>query len=211
MLIQCGEGPVAGLSAMITARAGGKARPFVVALDGRSGAGKSTLARLLGGLLEAVVIEGDDFYAGGTALRDDSPAVRADACIDWMRQRPVLAALREGREAIWRAFDWQAFDGRLCDRPTRVAPRPVVILEGVYAARPELADLVDLRVLIAPPEPVRLARLLAREGEITAWDRQWHEAEAWYFRTRMPPAAFDVVFGEAHWMATPAGPRSDTS
>lgn len=168
-------------------------RPFVVALDGRSGSGKSTLAIALAERLGAVVVEGDDFYAGGTELRHDSPAVRAAACIDWTRQRLALESLRAGREAVWRAFDWDAFDGRLCDTPTRASPKPVVILEGVYAARPDLADLVDLRVLMSVPQEVRLARLAAREGSIGPWEQQWHEAEEHYFMTTMQRACFDVI------------------
>jgi cytidylate kinase len=38
----------------------------LVALDGRSGADKSTLARQVGADLGALVIDGDDFYRGGT-------------------------------------------------------------------------------------------------------------------------------------------------
>lgn len=181
------------LAAMIAERAGGMSKPFVVALDGRSGVGKSTLARTLADGLDAAVIEGDDFYAGGIEMRDDRAEQRAAACIDWTRQRDVLEDLRTGREAVWRAFDWEIFDGRLCDQPKRLAPKPIVIVEGAYAARPELADLVDLRVLLDVAGEVRMARLLAREGTIGAWERQWHEAEDFYFQTIMPPAAFDII------------------
>ncbi|MEZ2409269.1 uridine kinase [Bosea sp. RCC_152_1] len=183
----------AALAAMIAARAEGMTRPFVVALDGRSGAGKSTLARTLADRLDAAIIEGDDFYVGGIALRDDSPRARASACIDWTRQRHVLEVLRTGREAVWQAFDWETFDGRLCDQPTRLVPKPVVIVEGVYAGRPELADRVDLRVVLVVADEARTVRLLAREGVIGRWERQWHEAEDFYFQTIMPPAAFDII------------------
>ena len=168
-------------------------RPLVVAIDGRSGSGKSTLAQALAQKLDAAVIEGDDFYAGGTMLRADSPAARAAACIDWARQRPVLQALRAGQEARWHPFDWDAFDGSLCAAATRLAPRAVIILEGTYAARPELADLVDLRVLVTVPDDERRARLMAREGNIGPWERQWHEAEELYFGSVMPPDGFDII------------------
>lgn len=174
------------LAGIITESSQHKGLPFTVAVDGRSGVGKSTLARALAERVESCVIEGDDFYAGGIELRTDSPASRAAACKDWTRQRPVLEALAAGREASWRAFDWDAFDGRLRDEPTWIGPRPIVILEGVYAARPELADLLDLRVALLAPDDVRLARLAAREGAIGPWERQWHEAEDFYFKSVMP-------------------------
>lgn len=181
------------LADMIARLAKQKVSPFIAAIDGKSGVGKSTMARALAERLDACVIEGDDFYAGGIELRSDSAASRAAACIDWTRQRSVLEALATGRTAHWRAFDWDAFDGRLCDEPTRLEPRPIVILEGVYAARPELSDLLDLRVLLVAPDEVRLARLAAREGRIGPWERQWHEAEKFYFEAVMPTASFDVV------------------
>lgn len=185
---------VSALSEAITARAREAARPFIVAIDGRSGAGKSTLAHALAAGLDAVTIAGDDFYAGGVALRDDDPAQRAAACVDWTRQRPVLKALRAGHAATWRAFDWQAFDGRLRDGPITLGPKPIVILEGVYAARPELADLLDMRILLSAPEGLRTARLREREGTLGPWDRQWHEAEAFYFERVVCSADFDVIF-----------------
>lgn len=186
----------AGIDAMVAtvaARAQAMSRPFILALDGRSGAGKSTLARSLADRMDAGVIEGDDFYAGGTALRTDSAETRVAACIDRTRQRPVLAALRAGREAVWRAFDWDAFDGRLRDVPVVMTPKPVVIIEGVYAGRPELADLLDLKVLVHVEDALRKARLLAREGGIGPWERQWHEAEDHYFGRIMPPDLFDLI------------------
>ena len=167
--------------------------PFVVGIDGRSGVGKSTLARALAASTGAAVIEGDDFYAGGVELRADYAATRVAACIDFTRQRQVLSALRAGDEACWRPFDWEAFDGRLRNAPTRLRPKSIVILEGVYAARPELTDLIDLRVFIDLPEAVRLARLLSREGTIGPWERQWQEAEIVYFQRLMPVSEFDIV------------------
>ncbi len=181
------------LAARIRERAAQLARPCVVAVDGRRGTGKSTLAAALATELDAVVIDGDDFFAGGVELRRDSPADRARDCISWRRQRPVLEALRAGQAASYHAFDWDAFDGRLEAELTTHLPRPIVILEGVYAARPELADLIDLRVLVRVSDEVRLARLRAREGSIGPWEQQWHEAEEWYFATVAPSSSFDVV------------------
>ena len=171
-------------------------RPCVVALDGRSGVGKSTLAAHIAEALGACVIDSDDFFAGGVALRSDARQDRVRDCIDWKRQRPVLEALRAGREASYAAFDWDSFDGRLETEPTIVEPRSVVLFEGVYTARPELADLVDLRLLLWVSEATRVARLLAREGAIGAWERQWHEAEEWYFTHVVPSHVFDLILGE---------------
>lgn len=188
---------LAALIALIARRAARSPLPFTVAIDGRSGAGKSTLAATLAAELDATLVEGDDFYAGGTLLRGDPPASMARCCIDWTRQRAVLQSLRAGHPAHWRAFDWDAFDGRLSDDPTTREPKRIIILEGVYSARPELSDLIDLSVLVTVDDAIRHARLLAREGEPGAWDRQWHRAESHYFSHVRPEQQFDVLFTES--------------
>jgi uridine kinase len=171
--------------------------PTLIAVDGHSAAGKSTLAAAVAQRLEAEVIDGDEFYAGGTAEQWDamSPAEKAAHCVDWRKQRPVLEALARGEEARWHAYDWEAGDGRLLQHPTICPEAPVVILEGVYSARPELADLFQLRVLYDAPADLRHLRWVEREGEgyLDDWARRWSEAEDWYFSHVMTPDQFDLV------------------
>ena len=177
----------------------GTPAPVVVALDGRSGVGKSTLARASAEVLGALVIDGDDFYSGGTGAFWDAMDAeeKVEWVIDWRRQRQVLDSLRRGRRATWSPYDWEADDGRF-GRPVSGGPAEVVILEGAYSARPELADLLDLRVLLEVPPEVRRARLLRREGARyrAEWEARWAEAEDLYFGTRMPRRAFDFVIAD---------------
>lgn len=169
-------------------------RPMVVAIDGRSGAGKSTLASKLAEHLDATVVPGDDFYAGGVAVPTGDPATLWKTCIDWKATRAVLTDLIEGGEARYHGFDWAGFDGSPREEETLVRARRVVILEGVYSARFELRDLVDLAILLRVPEKERLRRLLIREGQISEWEAAWHRAEDWYFSKVAPPDYFDLVF-----------------
>lgn len=174
-----------------------RVRPVLVALDGRSGAGKSTLARSVAAEVGAGVIEGDDFYAGGTADEWDAmtPAAKADHCVDWARQHEVLTTLASGRDATWFPYDWDADDGRLSSDPKTCRAAPAVILEGAYVARPELTDLLDLRILLDTDPIVRRFRLLHCEGRAyrTEWEARWSVAEDHYFTSVMPPAAFDLI------------------
>lgn len=185
--------PASDLASTIRERAAAHARPFIVAIDGRSGSGKSTLASALSTLLDAAIVDGDSFFAGGVSVRSDDPAARADTCIDWQRQRAVIETLLSGRAASYLPFDWDAFDGSLKATPAVIEPRRVLIVEGVYSARPELADLLDLRVLVDATSTVRRQRLSAREGTIGPWELQWHEAENWYFDQVLPREWFDLV------------------
>lgn len=179
--------------------AGGESfgRPLIVALDGRSGAGKSTLAAEVARRIGAHVIEGDDFYRGGDGASWDamSAAQKVAHCIDWRRQRPVLESLRQSQAASWLPFDWETFDGQLAAESNSCNPADVIILEGAYSARPELADLVDLRVLLDTDAELRLARLREREGDDYRgeWEGRWSEAEAHYFGVVMRSGEFDLV------------------
>ena len=183
------------LASRLRALAAGQNRPFVAAVDGRSGTGKSTLAAALADELSAALVDGDDFFAGGVGLRDDPAPALARDCIDWRRQADVLRKLIAGRPASYHPFDWNAFDGRLSVQMVTIAPRPFIVVEGVYAARPEFGDLIDHHVLLRVAEDERMRRLLKREGRITAWERQWHRAEDWYFANVATPQMFDSVIG----------------
>jgi uridine kinase len=186
-------------------------RPFVVGIDGRSGAGKSTLAAAVAEALCAsggvTVIDGDQFYAGGSAATWDrhTAAEKADRVIDWRRQLPVLEALRRGDPAAWHAFDWEADDWDadvvpLVPQPLVAEPAPVVVLEGAYSCRPELHRVLDLRVLLDVPRAVRRRQLLEREGGDyrAEWEARWSAAEDYYFGTVMPAERFDVVLRGPH-------------
>lgn len=188
--------------------------PVFVGIDGRSGAGKSTLAAAVSASLteaqcvgDAVtVIDGDQFYAGGSAESWDrrTPAMKASGVIDWRRQRAVLEQLRHRGVAEWYPFDWEADDWDsdvvpLAREVVVATARSLVILEGAYSCRPELHDALDLRVLLDTPCDVRRQRLLEREGAAyrSEWEARWSVAEEYYFGTVMPPARFDLILGRS--------------
>lgn len=183
---------------------------LLVGIDGRSGAGKSTLAAAAAKDLASseddpgyvTVIDGDDFYAGGSAETWDrwTAAEMVDRVIDWRRQRDVLERLRHDGVAEWHRFDWDAetWDADtapLAPTPTVVRAAPVVLLEGAYSCRPELHDLLDVRVLLDVPRDVRRRQLLDRERDADQddWESRWSMAEDHYFGTVMRPEHFDII------------------
>jgi uridine kinase len=185
------------LVAEIRARARGRG-VFVVALDGRSGTGKSTVAASLGRALGAAAVDCDDFYVGGTdadwAAR--TPAERADEAIDWRRVRAeVVEPLRAGRTATWVPYDWDEGRGPPTHAIT-MPPAPTVVLDGAYTARPELADVVDLAVLLElDDDAMRHERVRAREGEelTDSWYAVWDAAQDHYFANVRPRESFAIV------------------
>ncbi|ANY06854.1 uridine kinase family protein [Pseudonocardia sp. HH130630-07] len=199
-----GQGAAAVLLARLRQGKAPGHRPLFVGIDGRSGSGKSTLtarvAREFGG--PVTVIEGDDFYGGGSAATWDrrTTAERVDLVLDWRRQHDVLTRLRADGAAGWRAFDWdsEGWDGEvapLAAATTTVRIAPLVVLEGAYSCRPELHGLLDLRVLLTAPAEVRRRRLVEREGAEydEDWAVRWSTAEDHYFGTVMPAGSFDLV------------------
>ena len=74
-------------------------------------------------------------------------------------------------------------------------PAGIIVLKGAYSARPELADLISLSVLVDAPPSVRQARLARREDAsfLEAWHVRWDAAEAYYSTHVRPPASFDLV------------------
>jgi len=152
--------------------------------------------------LVCAVIEGDQFYAGGTPEEWDqrTPSEKADLVIDWRRQSEVLKQLRNNGAASWLPFDWEASDWYsdnppLANTPVTCEVSDVVVLEGAYSSRPELHDLLDIRVLLDTPADQRRRQLLEREGDAyrTEWEARWSSAENHYFGETMPSERFDVI------------------
>ena len=177
-------------------------RVIVAALDGHSGAGKSTLAAAVAGDVGAAIVHVDDFYRD---LPDVdritlTPAEGFDRYFDWERIRAeALTMLMRRERARFRCFDWAAGGG--LTSVITVEPREIVILEGVYAARPEFDDLIDVSVLVEVASEERARRRAERHrtvsrDDVSGWDARWGAAEDLYFRTIRPRGAFDlVVFG----------------
>lgn len=174
--------------------------PVVVALDGPSGAGKSTLATALRLRTGAAVLPVDDFLSVALAASDLTARDRltdaevVDAVVDWPRLRAeALEPLAAGAPARYRAFDWPTLGaGARLGLVRELAPGPVVVLEGVYAARPELADLVTASVLVTASEDVREARLAAR-GDDPGWAGLWRRGERHYFSRVLGTADVDLT------------------
>jgi uridine kinase len=193
---------VSNIRRQLGARPEGK--PMLVAIDGGSGSGKTVLAAAVAAQLDAVIVPGDDFFAAGiTDAEWDrmAPADRAAAAIDWRRLRAeALEPLLAGRPASWHPFDFEAGtrpDGTypMSSEVATREPAPVIVLEGAYSARPELADLIDLAVLVDVPVPERHRRLATREEQSfrDAWHERWDAAEDHYFNHVRPPSSFDLV------------------
>lgn len=165
-------------------------RTLLVGIDGPGGAGKSTLAATLAAWAVGVqvvpagdIVRVDDFYRP-TAERLGRPAaallVAPDVDLGRLR-RQVLAPLREDWVTVYQRYDWGT--DALAEWHT-VRPGGLVVVEGVYALLPLLADVYDLTVWVDCSREVRLAR----DGEAARqqWVRDWMPAEDRYMARYRP-------------------------
>jgi hypothetical protein len=151
----------------------------LVLVDGRSGGGKSTFAERLAPLLDAAVVHSDDI------AWQHHPLDWADVLVEG-----VIAPWRRGEAVSFRPPGWVA-RGR--PGAVEVAPRPLLIVEGVGAGRASLAALAELVVWVQSDQREARRRGLARDVELgrtpqeaeAFWD-EWMRAEEPFFAADRP-------------------------
>ncbi|MFD7915668.1 hypothetical protein ACFV30_34000 [Streptomyces sp. NPDC059752] len=159
----------------------------IVAIDGTGGSGKTTLAAAVAGHLDgAVIVHVDDFYRP----MPDRERELLDAeqgyhrYFDWERLRDqVLIPLRDDQAARYQLYDWTT--GQL-GAWREIASGTVVIVEGVYSTRPELAPYYHFTAYVDTPRDVCLQRVRARGENPEEWIRRWRAAEDHYLHTTWP-------------------------
>jgi hypothetical protein len=144
----------------------------LVCVDGPAGSGKTTFAGRLAGALgaDAVVVHLDDLYAGWTIT---GAVARLGA--------GVLRPVSEGLPGAFHAYDWTA--RAFSPTPTAVPAAPVLVVEGCGSGARSLDPWRSLLVWVEAPQPLRIARGLARDGaELEAEWLRWQATEDLEFR-----------------------------
>ena len=171
----------------------------LIAIDGPGGSGKTTLAAGVAEHLDSLeqVVHGDDFYRPmpAPARLLLSPHEGYDEYFDWQRLRDqVLIPLASGAAARYERYDW--LTGQLAAEEPRLVPRSgVVIVEGVYAARPELAGYYDLTAWVDTPREECMRRLYQRGHDHGPgkWNERWRAAEDHYIAATRPVTRLDLT------------------
>lgn len=151
----------------------------VIVIDGPAGSGKTTTAEQIAALLaprSVAVVHMDDLYDDWTGL-DDS-------LTDYLTEE-LEPQIRAGDEITHRRFDWHA---RRFGDPVTLPPTDVLIIEGVGAGQPALADVADLAVWVEADPDICARRWLDRDGpqmehRLPEWVRREQEHFVRY-RTR---------------------------
>jgi hypothetical protein len=179
----------AGLARRVLARPARLGRTRLVAVDGPSGAGKGVFAARLADALAALpgggrppVVHTDDLLDGW-----------ADQLTFWPRlEASVLAPLRAGRPGAYHRYSWVRRG--FLPRAVPVPVAPVLIVEGVSAARAAVRPELSLAVFVTAPAPLRLSRAVDRDGPgILPELRRWHDGERAHFAADDTAARVDLV------------------
>ncbi len=141
----------------------------LVAVDGPGGSGKTYLADAISRAVEeaglrSATIHTDDFFLPSACRVSGGPSEKPiGSDVDWVRLRDeVLTPLRRGEPARYGRYDWDR--DAILDWRVAVAA-DVIVVEGVYSSRNELAALYDLRIWVDCARELRLARGVERDGE----------------------------------------------
>ena len=171
----CQSAGTARLAADMTAATG--KFPCIIAIDGRAASGKTTMAGQLAQILDADIVQMDDFFLPPslrTADRLQSPGGN----VHYERfAEEVLPYLREPHPFAYRCFDCHIMDyngermiGHIrtsCDASGDAAPRQSAafrIVEGSYSCHPYFGDYADISVFSTIDPEEQMQRILHRNG-----------------------------------------------
>ncbi|EJV65142.1 MULTISPECIES: uridine kinase family protein [Bacillus] len=168
---------------------------LIIGIDGCGGAGKSTLANKIKSKFSTVtIVHMDDFYLPSSQIINEHPMNKSiGADFDWKRLlQEVLDPISNGIEGCYKRYDWET--DSLAETHT-VPAIGIVIIEGVYAARQELAEMYDLKIWVNCPRETRIKRGIARDGETARdmWENNWMVAEDMYVESHKPHEFADFI------------------
>jgi uridine kinase len=172
-----------------------------VAVDGRDGAGKTVFADELAGALRAlgrpVLRASVDGFHHPRAVRyrrgRDSPAGYWLDAFDYDRLvTSLLEPFAAGRPVRTAVHDVRT-DAALDLPPVPVPPSSVLLVDGVFVLRDELAAYWDVSIYLQVDLSVGLARMAARDGTGPEPDPRYVEAQRIYTAACDPAVRADLV------------------
>ena len=172
-----------------------KESTLLIGIDGCGGFGKSYLAdKLRNEYSNVTIIHMDDFHFPSSKLINANPRNKPiGADFDWRRVlKDVLNPVSQESTGYYQRYDWDKDD--LAEWHT-VPVGDIVIVEGVYAIRKELANKYDIRIWVDTPREVRLSRGIKRDGEEARgmWENNWMVSEDLYVERQMPFKKADFI------------------
>ena len=183
-------------------------KAFLLGIDGLGGAGKSTISEkiredLTAQSIPVILLHEDDFiHPKAVRYNDSIPAWQCYYNLQW-RFDDLRKAIAQFRKADGNKFEIKLYDKDndcyLCQQATSISGA-VVIVEGIFLQRKELAGLFDCMIYVDVPKPVRLERVLRRDSYIgdskairKKYELRYFPAEHHYLDECDPAAHADFI------------------
>jgi phosphoglycolate phosphatase-like HAD superfamily hydrolase/uridine kinase len=187
-----------------------KDKAFVIGIDGIDGSGKTTFAEALETYLKlkdvpTQLIHLDDFHNpeairyAGTDQPDNyyNKSFNIGLIIDKLlapiqKKQPVSLKLK--------TLDWQT-DKYDNERKYIIKPNTMVIFEGVFLFRKELASYIDLKVFLDIPfeESKKRATVRDPQANVARYDKKYLPAQAKYLKEYPPSKVVDIVIDNTNY------------
>lgn len=163
----------------------------IIAIDGRAASGKTTAAKQLQEILDAEIIQMDDFFLP-PALRTEERFALPGGNVHYERvQEEVLPHLSSPKDFSYRIFSCSKmeYDGR-----REIGSGKIRIIEGSYSCHPVFGKYADITVFsdVLPEEQMR--RIEKRNGKQMAemFRDRWIPLEEAYFAAYPIAADADI-------------------
>ena len=155
------------------------AKSLFIGIAGGTGSGKTTITRRImeqfGG--QVSVLYHDNYYKAHHDLSlEERSRLNYDHPEAFDRQLFLehLAALKNGLPVECPVYDYTVHNRS--DKTVKVAPAPVVIVEGILILQdPDLCDLLDIKLFVDTDADVRILRRILRDVRERAvpWNPWW--------------------------------------
>lgn len=140
-------------------------RAFAIGIAGDSGSGKTTLLKLLSktfGVNRILFIEGDGDHKWERNAQEWKQVTHLNPKANWLyRQAQDIQTLKDGQSIERHDYDHDT--GKFTEKK-HLRPKPYLVLSSLHAFYlPQMRELFDLRIFMAPDEALRLFWKVSRD------------------------------------------------
>ncbi len=174
-------------------------RPVVVAIAGCSGSGKTTLAKALLKKFEgkAIILNLDSYYKEFLDLSlEEVKKLDFDnpEQMDLALARLHILDLKHGKTINKPKYSFVTY--KRLPETELIESKRIIIVEGLYALRPELRDVCDIKMFVNTPLEFSIIRCMERDiGE----RGRSPEFTCWRLRNQCIPGYYEWVAPTKHW------------
>jgi HAD superfamily hydrolase (TIGR01549 family) len=185
-------------------------KAFIIGINGIDGAGKTTFAESLETYLKAKglptqIIHLDDFHNpkairyAGTDQADNyyNKSFNYNLIID-----KLLSPLQKKQSVSLKQTTLDLpTDKYINERKYSIKPNTIVIFEGVFIFKKELAPYIDLKIFLDIPFEECKKRASARDPEeiVNRYDEKYLPAQAKYLKEYPPTKVADIIIDNTDW------------